>query len=57
MFDLFEERGGGGQSGLYLAEGSGMWEHSAFFSPGFVFIVLTQEAHSGGASLMLSEKR
>ena len=41
----------------YLAECSGMWEHSAFFSPGFVFIALTQEAHSGGASFMLSEKR
>lgn len=42
---------------LYLAECSGMWEHSACFSPGFVFIALTQEAHSGGASFMLSEKR
>ncbi|KAG7221388.1 hypothetical protein INR49_017264 [Caranx melampygus] len=32
---------------LYLAECSGMWERSTRFSPGFVFIALTQEAHSG----------
>lgn len=40
----------------YLAEGSGMWERCAVCSSGFVFLALTQEALSSGASFMLPEK-
>lgn len=49
---LFKETEGGHALCPVPAERSGMWEHSAFFGPGFVFTALTQEARSGGASFM-----
>lgn len=57
FFYLFKERAEDTLCVPYLAACSGMWELSTFFSPGFVFIALIQEARPVGPHSCCLKKR